>query len=100
MREIDDSCRLEIVLAGSFSQIEWNAAKFRDVPGGDYATLWFTLASAKQRPGTSIGGLQSVLNFGVGVICAGTCTGALSLTWGFACLIGNLSLLIERWAIC
>ena len=76
------------------------SAEFRHVPGADYATLWFTLASAKQRPGTSIGGLQSVLNFGFGVICAGTCTGALSLAWGFPCLIGNLSVLIERWAIC
>ena len=71
----------------------------RATPLADYATLWFTLASAKQRPRTSIGGLQSVLNFVFGAICAGTCTGAMSLACGFACLIGNLSLLTERLAI-
>jgi hypothetical protein len=43
-----------------------------------YPTLYFTLASAKQRPGTSMGGLQLVLNFRFGAICAGTCMGALS----------------------
>jgi hypothetical protein len=48
---------------------------------------------------TSIGGLQSVFNFVFGAICAGTCTGAISLACGFACLIGNLSLLTERLAI-
>jgi hypothetical protein len=68
-------------------------------PLADYATVWFTLASAKQRPRISIGGLQSVLNFVFGASCAGTFTGALSLARGFACLIGNLSLLIERLAI-
>jgi hypothetical protein len=43
-----------------------------------YPTLSFTPASAKQRPRTSMGGLQSVLNFRFGVFRAGTCTGALS----------------------
>src|SRR6478672_4706514 len=37
-----------------------------------HATLWFNLASAKQRPGTSIGGLQSTLTLGCGAICPGT----------------------------
>jgi hypothetical protein len=71
----------------------------RAIPLADYASLWLTLTYAKQRPRTSIGGLQSVLNFAFGAICAGTCTGALSLACGFACVISNLSLLTERLAI-
>jgi hypothetical protein len=38
--------------------------------------LWFNPASAKQRPGTSIGGLQSTLTLGCGAICPGTRTRA------------------------
>lgn len=46
-----------------------------------------------------MGGLQSVLHFGFGAMCAGTCTGALPLTSGTACLTGNLSLLTVRFTI-
>jgi len=46
-----------------------------EIVGKGYPTLYFTPASAKQRPGKSIGGLQLVLNFRLGTICAGTCMG-------------------------
>jgi len=59
----------------------------------------FTPRSAKQRPRTSIGGLQSVFNFGFGAFRAGACTGALPLASGSACLTGNLSLLTVRFTI-
>jgi len=71
-----------------------------EMVGEGYPTLYFTIASAKQRPGTSMGGLQFVLNFRSGAICAGTCKGALSFKWGFAFLSGSLSPLFKRLAIC
>jgi hypothetical protein len=46
-----------------------------------------------------MGGLQSVFHFGLGAVCAGICTGALSLASGSACLTGNLSHLTVRFTI-